>query len=262
MRSFASNYFIAHYAFASTVSSKEKLSDMQYWSTCLDNMVEDQIINPMFGCSSELLGIITAISEIEKPEKSCNSNQIRMMEQEETDAEAYEDWFPPTNNELRRQHCRAELEKRLHALTQQVPEANSVQEQEDLRLVSEAKRLGALLYLYARVDNLSPYNATVTRLTEGILNLLPQISLRTSSAVWPLFIAATLGVRPCKEDDRKLVLEVITAMLETRQLAHIRKARSAIIEVWKERDLRLSRDAEEGLGWDIVAGKFGVLSLT
>ena len=155
-------------------------------------------------------------------------------------------------------HRRDDIERRIHQLDMSFTRDFVLSDGDDSHIIAETKRLAALMYLYARIDNANPFHPHMVRLTAQILNLLPTISLRTNTILWPLFIVATLGVRPESDEDRKLVLERLDALQQTRQLGNVKKARRIIEDVWKARDLRSSGAM---MGWSILAGRHGTISL-
>lgn len=153
---------------------------------------------------------------------------------------------------------RDDIERRIHQLEVPIYEDPISTGSDNGHMIAESKRLAALMYLYARIDNANPFNPHMVRLTTQILSILPEISLRTNTILWPLFIVATLGVRPESDEDRKLILERLDALQQTRQLGNVKKARRIIEDVWKARDLRSSAAL---LGWSILAGRHGTISL-
>ncbi|KAK8078691.1 hypothetical protein PG994_002498 [Apiospora phragmitis] len=120
------------------------------------------------------------------------------------------------------------------------------------------KRLAALLYLYGRLDDAGPQEPHMVRTTRQILGLLQSVSLRTNTLLWPLFIVGVLGIRSEDDEDRRLLLEKLAALQETRQLGHVKKARAAIEDVWGARELHTS---QAGKGWSIIKGKCHAISL-
>lgn len=124
--------------------------------------------------------------------------------------------------------------------------------------ISEVKRLTILMYLYARIDESSPSEPHMMRLTKTILNLIPRISLRTNTLLWPLFIVGVFGVRPESDGDRIIVLKTLDALQKTRQLGCVKKARDLIEHVWTIRDLS---PAEAAKGRSILDGRHRKISL-
>lgn len=152
---------------------------------------------------------------------------------------------------------RDEVERTLH-LQGRSPAFSGASTESEVSLIAEVKRLAALLYLYGRIDGAGPQESHMIKITTQILQLIPRISLRTNTILWPLFIVAVLGVRPECDEDRRLILARLAALQETRQLGNVKKARCVIEDVWKARDLRLS-DATKG--WAILEGKHRTISL-
>lgn len=161
----------------------------------------------------------------------------------------------PLSGDQKRQ--RDDIERRLHCLNKNVHD-DVIPPYEETHSISEAKRLAALMYLYARLDRAGPHEPCMVRLTSKILSIIPNISLRTNTVLWPLFITATLGIRPESDEDRKMVLGRLAALQKTRQLGNVKKARQVIESVWKARDLKFSNS---GLGWDILRGRHQTISL-
>ncbi|OIW28287.1 hypothetical protein CONLIGDRAFT_714838 [Coniochaeta ligniaria NRRL 30616] len=153
---------------------------------------------------------------------------------------------------------RNDIERHLTELHQPIPHDAGGADEAELALVAETKRLTALLYLYSRVDDAGPQEPRVARLTGRILALLQRVSLRTNTILWPLFMVGTLGVRPEDDGHRRLVLERLAALQETRQLGNVKKARRILEDVWKARDLR-RKDA--GKAWEILTDRHGTISL-
>lgn len=120
------------------------------------------------------------------------------------------------------------------------------------------KRLAALMYFYARIDGAGPYEHHMVRLTTAILRLVPRVSLRTNTLLWPLFVVGALGVRPEREDDRRVVLEAMEALQRRRQLGCVRRARCLVEDVWRARDLRA---VDASMGWAVLCGREGDVSL-
>lgn len=197
--------------------------------------VDDSIIVAITGCSRDLLILLSEI------------NQMGLLI-----GRSYQKQLPPAI-----QQRRDNVERLLHQMHQEIPEVFGAFKSE-FAIVAEVKRLTTILYLYSRIDGAGPHEPHMIRLTSQILSLLPQISLRTHTGLWPLFIVATLGIRPERDEDRKLLLSRITALHHTRQLANVKKARLIIEDVWKSRDLR----PDLSQGWSIMQGRrHGAISL-
>lgn len=128
----------------------------------------------------------------------------------------------------------------------------------EARTIAEVKRLAALLYFYARIDGASPHEGHMMRLTAGLLALVPAVSLRTNTLLWPLFVVGALGVRPEADGDRRVVLAALDALQRTRQLGCVRRARGLVLDVWRARDLRA---ADAAKGWAVLEGRESDVSL-
>lgn len=193
---------------------------------------EDPTIQTLTGCSHRLLSLISRTSQLANDQPTSGSTAEIAAR-------------------------RNDIERQLTELYQPIPHDAGADEAE-LALVAETKRLTALLYLYSRIDDAGPQEPRITRLTAQILALLQQVSLRTNTILWPLFMVGTLGVRPEDDEHRRLVLERLTALQETRQLGNVKKARQILVDVWKARDLRKT-DATKA--WSILTDRYGTLSL-
>ncbi|KAL2136227.1 hypothetical protein VTI74DRAFT_4857 [Chaetomium olivicolor] len=193
---------------------------------------DDPTIQTLTGCSHQLLSLISKTSQLAY-------NQAVLGPTAEFTA------------------CRNHLERQLTKLCQPISH-DATPDEAELALVAETKRLTALLYLYSRIDNAGPQEPHMVRLTAKILSLIQRASLRTNTILWPLFMVGTLGVRPEDDEHRKVVLERLAALQETRQLGNVKKARQIIEDVWKARDLRKS---EATNAWSVLTDRYGTISL-
>ncbi|ETS77038.1 hypothetical protein PFICI_10912 [Pestalotiopsis fici W106-1] len=207
----------------------------QFFKVCrFCTSADDATVLALAGCSTELLAIISEINSLDTIVKGRQPQNS-------------------VNDKMRRD----DIERRLHSQGRMF--ASSAQSPDlEVSIIAEVKRLAAMLYLYGRIDGASPQETHMVRITKQTLALIPQISLRTNTILWPLFIVAVLGVRPECDEDRRLILARLTALQETRQLGNVKKARCVIEDVWKARDLRAS-DATKG--WKILEGKHQTISL-
>lgn len=195
---------------------------------------DESTVLALAGCSTKLLATISEINCLGTNEKdNCSQRSL---------------------DERRR---RDDIERRLYSQDRTLI-SSTVSREPEVSLIAEVKRLATLLYLYGRIDGASPQEHHMVRITQQILKLIPQISLRTNTILWPLFIVAVLGVRPECDEERKLILARLAALQETRQLGNVKKARRVIEDVWKARDLRASDAAK---GWEILKGKHQTISL-
>ncbi|KAK7753595.1 hypothetical protein SLS62_004453 [Diatrype stigma] len=230
---FAATYFVSHDVLAGTGGTCMEAAQM---NNELCESMDNLSVMAITGCSRDLLSLISEITQI---------------------GSSVESYIHPRILSATIQQRRDNIDSRLHGLRQEVPEEFG-SFQSELVIVSEVKRLAAILYLYSRIDGSGPHEPHVVRVTHQIMALIPQISLRTHTGLWPLFIVATLGIRSECDEDRKLLLSHLTALQETRQLANVKKARRIIEGVWKARDLR----PDEPQGWAILQGRrHGPISL-
>lgn len=244
---FLMTWLIVHKVFAST-AWVPKSGDVEI--TTLLASVNEECVQTLTGCSKSqlcLLAGITALADI------VGSGLPALDEAEMPKREA------PIRGDDR---AAAKKERdRIERQLCQAPPPNNTDFNlagNEIRAISELKRLATLMYLYARIDESSPYEPHMARLAEKILEILPRIPLRTNTILWPLFILGTLGVRPESDDHRKIVLQMLNALQTTRQLGCVRKARKVIEDVWKARDLK-SIDSVKG--WSILEGRHGNISL-
>lgn len=147
------------------------------------------------------------------------------------------------------QQRRNDLERSLHGL-QQTSRSND----SELETIAETKRLCALIYLHARVNQCSPYAQPISRLKDEVVILLKRLPAK-GTLLWTFFILGTLAVHG--EDDRRFILDSIQTLLDARPLSSIRKARNVIIAVWRDRDLGIKPQSWESL----VQDRGGQLSL-
>lgn len=229
---FAVTYFVSHDVLAATGGTRLEAPEID---TEMCQTVDNSSVLALTGCSRELLNLISEVNQLGS-----------LIEQ------SHQRTLPITL-----QQPRDNVEKLLHGLRQGVPEEFG-SFQSELAIVAEVKRLATILYLYSRIDGAGPHEPHMIRATSQIMSLVPRISVRTHTGLWPLFIVATLGVRAECDEDRKLLLGQLAALQQTRQLANVKKARRVIEDVWKSRDLR----PEESHGWDILQGRrHGAISL-
>ncbi|OTB01343.1 hypothetical protein M426DRAFT_266223 [Hypoxylon sp. CI-4A] len=229
---FAITYFVSHDILATTAGisagAAESVEEM-----C--QSVDKSTILALTGCSRDLLILISEINQIGVLVGRWNKKQLPIDLQQRRDT----------------------VERRLHQLRQEAPESDSVKS--EFAIITEMKRLAAILYFYSRVDHAGPHEPHMIKITDQILSLVPKICIRTHSSLWPLFIVATMGIRPECDEDRRLLLGRLAALQQTRQLASVKKARLIIEDVWKTRDLK----PNESRAWDIVlqGRRHGAISL-
>ncbi|KAI1801191.1 fungal-specific transcription factor domain-containing protein [Daldinia bambusicola] len=229
---FAVTYFVSHDILAATGGTLMEATEMV---TGMCKAVDKSTVLALTGCSRDLLILISEINQISSLVIEPGQKRLPFKIQQRRD----------------------DVERLLHQLHQDVPEEFG-SSQSEFAIVAEVKRLAALLYLYSRIDGSGPQEPHMVRVTSQILALVPKISLRTHTGLWPLFIVATLGIRPECDEDRKLLLSRLAALQQTRQLASVKKARLIIEDVWKSRDLR----PNSSQGWSILQGRrHGAISL-
>lgn len=243
---FATTWLTGHNVLAGTAwGSKPLLPDC---SALLDSP-DEQYVHALTGCSKSLLCLISGIRNLADSKRSAPHDQ----------EEAMTPGIKPsvTSNAETYEHQRHILERQLHRYSYQ---DNDMSEETDTegRHISQVKRLATLMYFYARVDESGPHESHMGRLTEDILRIVPRVSLRTNTLLWPLFIVGTLGIRPDSDEHRTLVLRTLDALQQTRQLGCVRKARLLIEEVWRTRDLN---PADAVRGWSILDGRHSTISL-
>ncbi|KAI1642968.1 fungal-specific transcription factor domain-containing protein [Daldinia loculata] len=229
---FAVTYFVSHDILAATGGTLMEAIEMV---TGMCKSVDKSTVLALTGCSRDLLILISEINQMSSLIGESGRKQLPSMIQQRRD----------------------NAERFLHQLHQDIPEEFG-SFQSEFAIVAEVKRLAAILYLYSRIDGAGPHEPHMVRVTSQILSLIPKISLRTHTGLWPLFIVATLGIRPECDEDRKLLLGRLAALQQTRQLASVKKARLIIEDVWNSRDLR----PNESQGWSILQGRrHGAISL-
>ncbi|KAG7062561.1 Zn(II)2Cys6 transcription factor [Colletotrichum scovillei] len=238
---FAAAYFTYHDALASTAGTNLEMQDHNS-SLCHFLVGEEPVLESLSGCSKLQIALLSEISDLA------------------SEASSPENILERTNSWGRKRNA---IERKLYLMKDaSVPTSSELPsrsvKEETPWLVSELKRLTCLLYFYARVDGSNPSDPHIMRLTEKILELLPHISLQTNTVLWPLFIVATLGVRPGSDGDRKLILERLHLLQQTRQLGNVRKARQIIENVWNARDIGSCGGDQ---GWAVLEGRHDAMSL-
>ncbi|KAH6991380.1 fungal-specific transcription factor domain-containing protein [Ilyonectria sp. MPI-CAGE-AT-0026] len=245
-------YFAQHEALSRTTSALSDPYDgwsIQWFPPELG--LDMSVIDSLLGCSHELISLISNISDLaaEMQLQSCGSHKV---------SDNVADIQPEQLATLKERHD--EIERRLHGMIQHLPpttpslpgyEDHDSGTLEELGYIAETRRLSALIYLYFRVDGVSPGHSPISRLTDQILSLIPKISLRSHVLLWTLFIVGTMGISQSDGDsDRKFILERLVSLQHTRELENVRIAREVVEAVWKMRDLR---GPESVGGWkDIV----------
>ncbi|KAF0322162.1 sterol uptake control protein 2 [Colletotrichum asianum] len=246
---FASTYFVYHDALAFTASPDA--ATVPQTASQLSSLIDgydSSIFMTLTGCSKRLIELLSQITSLANSSPMQTSSRI--------------DQGPPEGDVSIRNGKRDSIERELHQmqnLSTRGAKAKSFSDgPHESEWISELKRLTSLMYLYARIDGCNPSHPHIFRLTTQILEIIPKISLRTNTLLWPLFTVATLGIRSDSDEDRRMILEKLHLLQQTRQLGNVRKARRIIEDVWKARDLKTS-NAEQG--WSILAGRYDTISL-
>ncbi|KAH0430647.1 hypothetical protein CcaCcLH18_07682 [Colletotrichum camelliae] len=246
---FASTYFVYHDALAFTASPDA--ANVPHTASRLSNLIDgydSSIFMTLTGCSKRLIDLLSQITNL------ANSLSIQTS--------GHTGQGPSQEDASIHNGTRNSIERELHQMqnlsAQSTQTKSFSDEPHESEWISELKRLTSLMYLYARIDGCNPSHPHMFRLTTQILEIIPKISLRTNTLLWPLFTVATLGIRSDSDEDRRMILEKIHLLQQTRQLGNVRKARRIIEDVWKARDLETS-NAEQG--WSILAGRYDTISL-
>jgi hypothetical protein len=226
---FANAYIVSHEIFAHTAWSPSQNHD---YDNAIAELSDDENLQTMTGCSKDFLHILSCINVLAADVKRCSESEYTTHEEAKS---------------LDRR--RLELERRLHGWNRDQQPDNLDDNIPEGILIAETKRLAGLLYLYSRTSHLGPRDPCILRLTSRILHLISKVTFRTNAVLWPLFMVATLGVRPECDADRAAVLERLDCLQRTRQLGSVKKARKLIDNVWRIRDLQASAS---NLGWDIL----------
>lgn len=232
---FFCSYFAEHEAFARTAYDLlDPYGEYVSWFSP-ELGLDMTAVDALLGCSHELISLILEVSNL------ANAKQLLPVMQ-------------PSIYNRRRQGTlarRNELERQLHTLQQLLPatspsllcfDADDHTSINELGYIAETRRLSALIYFYARLDNVPPGCSPIDKLTSQILVLVPKISLRSHALLWPLFVVGTMGIGMPSGDsgdaDRAFVLERLVSLQRTRHLRNVGRAREIVEAVWRIRDLR------------------------
>lgn len=248
---FAATWFVSHNVLAATACESRAVLPEE---NDLLRSLEEHYVHTLTGCSKSLLCLL---SEVTVLARSIESEQRAGASSPKQGTTVSCDRQSRSTFPARFQRQRDSLERELYL---QAPTDSTISGQSggEGRNIAKVKRLASLLYFYARIDGACPSETHMMRLTEGILQLVPDISLRTNTLLWPLFVVGAFGVRPEADDDRKLVLHTLDSLQQTRQLGCVRKARSLMQDVWRARDLR---SADAAKGWSVLDGRQSDISL-
>lgn len=225
---FVGGYIVAHEVYAHSAWDASS-------NPCggpVSNMCDDSNLQTLTGCSTEFFQILSDVNLLASEFSLCSK-------QSNPNPEVFQNLNERRNS----------LERQLHAWEPNFPILGTNGNIPESTLMTESKRLTGLLYLYSRIDHLGPYDPCIARLSAKILSLVAKLPSRSNAVLWPLFMVATLGLRPEDDAERVFVLEKIDSLLQSRQMRYIKKARSIIIELWKLRDLQ---ESAPRMGWDIL----------
>jgi hypothetical protein len=200
---------------------------------------ELQRVDGIAGCSSEVLAIISAVTDLARYKYDRTSGILHdASEDEAIDRRA------------------AELEEKLKTLKQWTPDSSIVctgidpppkyvtQVQGQPRcpadivlLAAEAKRQAALLFLACAFHGTSPAHRTsIAHLVPAVLStiaLIPEQNMRLG-LLWPLFI---VGCECRDEVDRRFVLDRFQTLADVVGTGNITRAKSVVEAVWRKRDI-------------------------
>ncbi|EPS28325.1 hypothetical protein PDE_03271 [Penicillium oxalicum 114-2] len=201
-----------------------------YWRS------NDKYIDLWMGCSTELVAILSLITELSRIRRQSASSLTESV-------------F------LGRA---ASLQRQLEHLVQEVEDG----EDEILATVAEAKRVAALLYLHCALYGASPTTSLVVEYVQQILSSVWSLLEHDSMAnvIWPIFVAA-VELNPSQDElslrshgpavsGRSLILRALDAMADS-SMSNVSRTRGVIIEVWQARDQDLLSSAKPAVNdWD------------
>lgn len=207
-RRFCVMWFVSHEMMSRTAWIQDNLFDPSEWFAGDD----ETEIDAMIGCSRGLVQQVSRIATLimEKRKGIYNdSGRSALLER------------------------RNAIEDALHRLAQRVSTSADAPPT-NLLEVAESKRICALIYLYTCIDDAKPSTPVIKTMTAQVMDLLSSLP-PTPSLTFPLFVVGTLGV--WSEDDRRIVLDKFSRMIEARPLASIVRAFDIVKAVWLDRDL-------------------------
>lgn len=206
----------------------------------------DTKIDLVFGCSPYLISLIHRISVI--------GQCLDDMQLETSDKSVY-------LQEILK-HAE-ETEQMLQFLNQQLPNNSEIYfdntGRKNISIISEIKRLAALIYLYAVIFLNTPLSSEsmldARGYTKKIMELRKSLPDCYMSLLWPLFVIGL--VTADTEEVRWFVLDNLRQMERKRKLKTVQAAREIIVNVWKEKDL-----GSLPIDWrDMIKGKAMTISL-
>ncbi|KAJ5484182.1 hypothetical protein N7539_005978 [Penicillium diatomitis] len=201
-----------------------------YWSS------RDQKIDLWMGCSTELAGILSMITEMSRARRLSGSIQTTPLFLSRA----------------------ASLQRQLEHLVQEVEGGDD----NILSCVAEAKRLAALLYLHCALHGAAPSTAVVVDYVHQILCLVSSLLDFGSMAnvMWPIFVAG-VELDPSRDElylesdgpgvsGRSVILRALDAMADS-SISNVSRTRGVIIEVWQARDQDLLKPPKSEVNdWD------------
>ncbi|KAL6399685.1 hypothetical protein AUP68_17091 [Ilyonectria robusta] len=206
-RKFCVMWFVSHEIMSRTAWIQDTLFEPSEWFAGDD----ETEIDVMIGCSR---GLIRQLSET-----STLITDIRNQPASSSNPEF-----------IARRNC---IEAALKRLGQRISTTKGSAPPELLD-IAESKRLCALIYLYTCIDSATPSSPVIQTITARVMRILTRLPPKPS-LTFPLFVVGTLGV--WNEDDRRLVLDMLTSMIKARPLASIVRAEEVVRAVWLDRDL-------------------------
>ena len=221
---FCERFFAFQDVMGRTACGEDPVFGSDFWTS------ESTDCDPWLGCSTELVSILSKITEIGREGLSSRCT-------------------------LQFQAAAASLEYQLANLKQDVAESASA----ILGQVAELKRLSAVLYLQCVLNGAGPSTPLVIEQVPKILRLVAVLLEWDvfTGINWPLFIAA-VELDPDQDlqwssDDsnssqsryaRPLILQALNRLAGS--TSNVSKTRSVIVKVWQARELDLVPRHEEG----------------
>lgn len=200
-------WFVSHEIMSRTAWIQDTLFDPREWFAGDD----ETEIDAMIGCSRGLIQQVSNVGTlIMEKRKGLYDNDPSFLLQR-----------------------RNEIEDALHSLGQRLS-ISAASVPTDLLDVAESKRICALIYLYTCIDDAKPSTPIIKTMTYQVIAIVSRLP-PTPSLTFPLFVVGTLGV--WNEDDRRVVLDKFSKMIEARPLASIVRAFDIVKAVWLDRDL-------------------------
>ncbi|KAL1969319.1 hypothetical protein VTN77DRAFT_9511 [Rasamsonia byssochlamydoides] len=226
--SFVSRFFLVKDALGRTACGKRaKIKQLP--------TVNSGEIDPSIGCSYELIGIISAITDLSREMAQADASGLSFT--------ASTAWLEKT----------AQIEHQLDSLTQYLPSSissshtstsstsSSPSASDILLRTSSLIHTAAKLYYLATLRSIDPYSPTARQLVQDAIEWTRPLSpthLR-SAHLWPLFVAAVYAT----EDEERVFFLDQFDVLEGQHSALVAagavgRVRGIVETVWKRRDLR------------------------